>query len=67
MDGDPLAATSLAAQGRCQPTGGVLVCGGHWDHYGSYMVWTRHYPRTTRYKTVPYDHPAPEVIEARSA
>ena len=58
---------SLHAYGRCQPTGGNLVCGGHFDHYGSYLVWTRHFLKTTRYKVVPYDHPAPEVINQQSA
>jgi hypothetical protein len=71
MDGDRLAPEgqiiSLHAYGRCQPTGGRLVCAGHWDHYGTYMVWTRHFRRTTRYKVVPYDHPAPELIGDRSA
>jgi hypothetical protein len=71
MDGDRLASgqeISLAAEGRCQPTGGTLVCAGHWDHYGSYMVWTRHFGAFgLAYKTVPYDHPAPELIEAQRA
>lgn len=51
---------SLQISGRCQRTGGALVCIGHWDYYGSYMVWTRHFHAATRYKIVPYDHCAPE-------
>jgi len=41
-------------------------CAGHWDYYGSYMVWTRHTrgaPKV-RFKVVPYDHCAPELIHA---
>jgi hypothetical protein len=58
----------VAADGRCRPTGGKLVCAGHWDHYGTYMVWTRHFGSFGMvYKYVPYEHPAPEVIEPKSA
>lgn len=56
---------SLAVTGRCHWTGGPLVCGGHMDFFGSYMVWTYHpSPKTVLYKVIPYDHPAPEVIRA---
>jgi len=37
-------------------------CAGHWDYYGTYMVWTRHYVGRTAWRVVPYDHCAPEVI-----
>lgn len=42
-------------------------CAGHWDYFGSYMVWTRHLrvPPNLLYKVVPYEHCAPEVIRAR--
>jgi hypothetical protein len=53
---------SLAVEGRCKPTGGRYVCGGHFDYFGSYLVWTRHAARTVVYRVVPYDHPAPETI-----
>jgi hypothetical protein len=53
---------ALAVEGRCQPTGGRLVCGGHFDYFGSYLVWTRHAFRAVLYRVVPYDHPAPEII-----
>lgn len=59
---------SLNATGRCQPTGGLLVCIGHWDYYADGMVWTRHFPRfPTRFKVIPYDHVAPEAIPVRTA
>jgi hypothetical protein len=39
-------------------------CLGHWDFFGSYMVWTRHFttsPRV-RYRVLRYDQLAPEAI-----
>lgn len=53
---------ALAVEGRCARTGGRLVCAGHFDYFGSYLVWTRHFIRQTHYRVVPYDHPAPEII-----
>lgn len=54
---------SLQATERCRPTGGRLVCVGHWDYYGQYMIWTRHLlGGLVKYRVVPYDHCAPEVI-----
>lgn len=60
LDAQPDLARSLSAEGRCARTGGTLVCIGHWDYYGAYMVWTRHFHAQMRYRVVPYDHPAPE-------
>lgn len=57
---------ALAVEGRCKPTGGMYVCGGHFDYFGSYLVWTRHIQKTVLYRVVPYDHPAPEVIHAQT-
>lgn len=52
---------------RCTHTGGRLVCNGHFDYYGTFMTWTRHtLMGVVRYRVIPYDHPAPEVIETRS-
>jgi hypothetical protein len=57
---------SLSAAGRCAQTGGTLQCNGHWDHYATFMVWTRHFGQFgLAYKTVPYEHPAPETVERR--
>lgn len=44
------------------------MCGGHFDYFGSYLVWTYHAAthKTVLYRVVPYDHPAPEVIHARA-
>jgi len=59
------AQASLSADGRCAQTGGKLMCAGHWDHYGTYMVWTRHFGQFgLATKLVPYDHPAPETVPA---
>lgn len=54
--------SALAVEGRCKPTGGRYVCGGHFDYFGSYLVWTHHAFRSVLYRVVPYDHPAPETI-----
>jgi len=44
------------------------MCAGHWDHYGEYMIWTRHFGKFgIAWRTVPYDHPAPEVIPQEMA
>ena len=53
---------SLEATGRCKATGGKLVCNGHWDYYGDYMVFTRHAPKTVLYRVIPYSAVAPETI-----
>lgn len=53
---------ALAVEGRCKPTGGMYVCIGHFDYFGTYLVWTRHAHKTVLYKLIPYDHPAPETI-----
>jgi hypothetical protein len=54
---------SLEVTGRCNHTGGKLVCIGHFDYYGDYMVWTRHFGQFgVAYRVIPYDHPAPETI-----
>ena len=55
-------AASLAAEGRCKYTGGRYVCNGHFDYFGSYLVWTRHLPKTVLYRVIPYDCPAPEAL-----
>lgn len=62
MDTRPGLEAALAAEGRCKHTGGRYVCGGHFDYFGSYLVWTRHAHRVIVYRVVPYDHPAPEII-----
>ena len=64
MDTTAGLAASLAVTGRCNRTGGRYVCIGHVDFFGTYFVWTRHFLKTTDYRIVPYDHPAPEVIHA---
>ena len=56
-----LARESLRALGRCVRTGGILQCGGHWDYFSSYMVWTRHFVGRVAYRVVPYTHCAPEA------
>lgn len=57
---------SLEAVERCAQTGAPMAgqCAGHWDYYGSYMVWTRHFRArpTVRWKLVRYDQVAPERI-----
>jgi hypothetical protein len=38
---------------------------GHWDYFGTYMVWTRHTHLALphpRFKVVRYDQIAPEAI-----
>ena len=49
--------------GRCARTGGSRVCVGHFDYYGTYMVWTRHYLGFMLYKVIAYDCPWPERAE----
>lgn len=58
------ATLSLGAWDRCARTGAPMrgQCAGHVDFYSTYFVWTRHYWTGLRFKVVPYDHPAPEVI-----
>ena len=51
---------SLQTEGRCKYTGGSRVCIGHFDYYGTYMVFTRHFPGEMRYKVISYDDPWPE-------
>jgi hypothetical protein len=68
VDSDVGLHAALAVEGRCKSTGGRLVCNGHFDYFGSYLVWTYHVAthKTVLYRVVPYDHPAPEVIHARA-
>lgn len=57
---------SLSATERCNRTGGLLVCLGHFDYYFTFLVWTHHVLGGTYYKVIPYDHPAPETVVAES-
>ena len=37
-------------------------CAGHWDYYGTYMVWTRHFHSRTpvRWRLIRYSQIGPE-------
>jgi hypothetical protein len=69
LDGRTLdwrARPSLDALPRCAQMGAPFrgQCGGHWDYFGTFMVWTRHYrvTPTVRYKVVAYCQLAPEAV-----
>lgn len=57
---------TLGAAFRCAQTGGLLQCGGHVDYWSDHLIMTWHHlPSLVVYRVVPYDHPAPEIIERR--
>ena len=66
---DPRAAASLNAAPRCAQTGNLRAgqCAGHWDYFGTFMVWTRHtrLAPTVRYRLIRYDQIGPERIAVR--
>lgn len=59
-----LARPSLSAVGRCARTGNRMAgqCIGHWDYFGSYMVWTRHLFDRTDWRVVHYPNCAPDEV-----
>lgn len=66
MDVDPYVQASLEATMRCRQSGDPLkaICIGHVDYFDVCLVWSWHFGQLGyAYRLVPYDHPAPEVIE----
>jgi hypothetical protein len=39
-----------------------MQCVGHWDYFGFYMVWTRHFLGRTAYRVITYTTCAPEAV-----
>jgi len=52
---------SLQARPNCAP------CVGHWDYFGTYMLWTRHFrvKPFLKWRLVRYDQIAPERVPSR--
>lgn len=57
-----LARPSLDAVGRCARTGNRMAgqCIGHWDYFGTYMVWTRHLVSGVDWRVVRYPPTVPD-------